>query len=71
MAKTTSTTSEKASTPVVVNTDSRYSKSEILSSPTLTSAQRLYFQLALTDDRTYTLAEANAEVAKYKKGGLF
>lgn len=71
MAKTTSTTSEKASTTVVANTETKYSKADFLASPTLTSAQRLYFQLALKDDRTYTLAEANAEVAKYKKGGLF
>lgn len=50
--------------------ETKFTKAELLAIPSITGAQRDFFQLALKADKKYSYNEALQEVKQFK-GGLF
>lgn len=48
--------------------ETTYSKSQIISSPTLTPTQRILYKAALKDGENYTKVQADQAVDEFKKG---
>lgn len=48
--------------------ETTYIKSQIISSPTITSVQRIFYKLALKDGESYTKVQADNAVTEFKKG---
>jgi hypothetical protein len=50
--------------------DTKFTKAELLASPSLKFTERLFMRLALKDGQTYTMAEAQKAIKNYKKASI-
>jgi hypothetical protein len=64
-----SSVAPEATTAAAGVAQTKFSKADLMTFAT-SGATRVYYMSALDDDKTYTFAEAEAAVKKYK-GGLF